>query len=42
MISVRNETRKSVLAASADVANSIAIRRKNLLGRDELPPGHGL
>jgi hypothetical protein len=42
MISVRNETRNTVLAASADVASSSATRRKGLLGRDELPAGHGL
>ena len=39
---VRNQTRDSVLADSADIADSSAKRQKGLLGRDSLPPGHGL
>jgi len=39
---VRNETRNSVLAESADVADSSAKRQKGLLGRDSLPVGYGL
>jgi uncharacterized protein len=39
---VRNETRDSVLAESADVADSSAKRQKGLLGRDSLPAGSGL
>jgi uncharacterized membrane protein (UPF0127 family) len=41
-ILVRNETRKSVLAESADVADTSAKRQKGLLGRDNLPVGQGL
>jgi uncharacterized protein len=39
---VRNETRNSVLADAADVADSAATRRKGLLGRDGLRPGEAL
>lgn len=39
---VRNETRNSVLADSADVADTSAKRQKGLLGRDSLPAGNGL
>lgn len=39
---VRNETRNTVLAELADVADSSAKRRKGLLGRDSLPVGQGL
>jgi uncharacterized protein len=39
---VRNTTRNSVLAESADLADSSAKRQKGLLGRDSLPVGHGL
>ncbi len=39
---VRNETRNSLLADSADVADSSAKRQKGLLGRDSLPTGYGL
>jgi uncharacterized protein len=39
---VQNETRHSVLAELADVADTSAKRRKGLLGRDSLPTGHGL
>jgi uncharacterized protein len=41
-ILVRNETRNSVLAESADVADTSAKRQKGLLGRDNLPVGQGL
>jgi hypothetical protein len=39
---VRNETRNSVLAESADIADSSAARRRGLLGRDNLSKGQGL
>lgn len=39
---VRNETRNTVLAELADLADSSAKRRKGLLGRDSLPVGQGL
>jgi uncharacterized protein len=39
---VRNETRNSVLAESAAIADSGAKRQKGLLGRDSLPAGSGL
>ncbi|HEY7307210.1 MAG TPA: DUF192 domain-containing protein [Bryobacteraceae bacterium] len=39
---VRNETRNTVLAASADVASTGATRRKGLLGRDGLASGQGM
>lgn len=39
---VRNETRNTVLAELADVADSSAKRRKGLLGRNSLPVGRGL
>jgi uncharacterized membrane protein (UPF0127 family) len=39
---VRNETRNSVLAESADVADTSAKRQKGLLGRDGLSSGQGL
>src|SRR5437868_2391429 len=42
VVLVRNETRNSVLAESADVADSSAKRQKGLLGRDSLPAGSGL
>jgi uncharacterized membrane protein (UPF0127 family) len=38
----RNETRNSILADSADVADTSAKRQKGLLGRDGLPAGSGL
>ena len=41
-ILVRNETRDSILAESADVANTGSKRRKGLLGRNTLPAGQGL
>jgi hypothetical protein len=39
---VRNETRNSIIASTTNIADSGAKRRKGLLGRSELPPGHGL
>jgi len=42
IVQVRNETRNSVLAESADVADTSAKRQKGLLGRDSLPAGYGL
>lgn len=39
---VRNETRNSVLADAADIADSGATRRRGLLGRDGLRPGEAL
>jgi uncharacterized protein len=39
---VRNSTRNTVLAASADVASTSATRQKGLLGRDSLAAGQGL
>ena len=39
---IRNETRNSVLADAAEVADTSATRRHGLLGRDRLPDGHGL
>lgn len=39
---VRNETRNSVLADSAEIADTSASRRHGLLGRDNLPYGHAL
>lgn len=39
---IRNRTRSSVLADSAEVADTSAKRRKGLLGRDHLPDGHAL
>lgn len=39
---VRNETRNSILADSADVADTGAKRQKGLLGRDGLSEGQGL
>jgi uncharacterized protein len=39
---VRNVTRNSVLAESADVADTSGKRQKGLLGRDNLPVGQGL
>jgi uncharacterized membrane protein (UPF0127 family) len=41
-ILVRNQTRNTVLADSADVADSSAKRRTGLLKHDSLPPGDGL
>jgi hypothetical protein len=41
-IRVRNETRDTLLAESADVANDSRSRRKGLLGRDGLAPGEGI
>lgn len=39
---IRNQTRGSVLADSAEIANTSGKRRKGLLGRDHLPDGHAL
>ncbi len=39
---VRNETRNSVLAEFAEIADRSAARRKGLLGRASLPAGHAL
>ncbi len=39
---VRNETRNTVLATEADLADRGATRRKGLLGRESLPAGLGL
>jgi uncharacterized membrane protein (UPF0127 family) len=39
---VRNETRDSILAESADIADTSAKRQKGLLGRASLAPGQGL
>jgi uncharacterized protein len=39
---VRNTTRNSVLAESADVADTSAMRQKGLLGRSSLLVGQGL
>jgi uncharacterized membrane protein (UPF0127 family) len=39
---VHNETRNTVLAESADVADSGAARRRGLLGRNGLSRGQGL
>lgn len=39
---VRNETRNTILAESADVADTSARRQKGLLGRNSLEPGQGL
>src|SRR6185437_14260980 len=39
---VRNETRNSVLADAAEVADTSATRRHGLLGRDNLPNGQAL
>lgn len=39
---VRNETRDSIVAKVADLANTSAKRRKGLLGRNALPDGHAL
>jgi len=39
---VRNETRNSILADAAEIADTSATRRHGLLGRDRLPDGHGL
>jgi len=41
-IAVRNLTRNTVLADSADVANTSATRRTGLLKHDRLDPGQGL
>lgn len=41
-ILVRNQTRNTVLADSADVADSSAKRRTGLLKHDSLAPGDGL
>jgi uncharacterized protein len=41
-ILVRNQTRNSVLAEWAEVADTSGKRQKGLLGRDSLPAGHGL
>ena len=41
-IRVRNVTRETVLAESADVASDSGARRKGLLGRNGLAPGQGL
>ena len=39
---VRNQTRKTVLAQAADVADSSAKRRTGLLKHERLEPGEGL
>jgi uncharacterized protein len=39
---VRNVTRNSVLAETADIADTSGQRQKGLLGRDNLPVGQGL
>ncbi len=39
---MRNETRQTVLARSADVADTSAKRRTGLLKRERLEPGEGL
>ena len=39
---VRNETRNSILARSAELADTSAKRQKGLLGRDSLASGEGL
>jgi uncharacterized membrane protein (UPF0127 family) len=39
---VRNETRDSVLADAAEVADTAGKRRRGLLGRDSLPNGRAL
>jgi len=39
---IRNETRNSVLADAAEVADTSATRRHGLLGRDNLPNGQAL
>jgi uncharacterized protein len=39
---VRNQTRNNVLAESTEIADDSATRRKGLLGRNSLPPGHGI
>ena len=41
-ICVRNETRKTVVATAADVADTIAKRRLGLLKKEKLEPGEGL
>ena len=42
MALIRNETRQSVLAAKADVANTSSTRRTGLLKHSKLDPGEGL
>jgi uncharacterized protein len=39
---VRNQTRNCVLTHSAEIADDSATRRKGLLGRTGLDPGHGI
>jgi hypothetical protein len=39
---IRNETRKTVLATAADVADTSEKRRKGLLTRENLAVGEGL
>ena len=41
-VSVRNETRQTVVATAADVADTSAKRRVGLLKHDRLEPGEGL
>jgi uncharacterized membrane protein (UPF0127 family) len=41
-VQVRNETRKTVLAQAADVADTSAKRRTGLLKHERLEPGEGL
>jgi uncharacterized membrane protein (UPF0127 family) len=41
-VKVRNETRKTVLAEAADVADTSAKRRTGLLKHSRLEPGEGL
>jgi hypothetical protein len=42
LLLVRNQTRNTILADSAEIANTSATRRKGLLGRRSLEPGQGL
>jgi uncharacterized membrane protein (UPF0127 family) len=41
-VQVRNQTRQTILARAAEVADSSAKRRTGLLGRARLEPGEGL
>jgi uncharacterized membrane protein (UPF0127 family) len=41
-VKVRNETRNTVLAEAADLANTSATRRTGLLKHERLEPGDGL
>jgi uncharacterized membrane protein (UPF0127 family) len=42
LLSVRNETRNTILGSSIEIAGRAAARRKGLLGRSKLDPGEGL